>query len=74
MDSTGKVSGDFEAPDKNMINELNFIYTPVPNGIGPITVSMLLRNLLICWIQNNEETLNQVDFVQQIMYPNVNFR
>ncbi len=38
----GKVVGDFIKDE----DDLNIIYTPVPGGIGPITIACLLRNLI----------------------------
>lgn len=42
-DSTGQMVGDFDVSEAN--GHLA-AYTPVPGGVGPITVAMLLRNLV----------------------------
>ena len=38
-----KIKGDFDSKD---FNGKNCFYTPVPGGVGPITVAILLRNTL----------------------------
>jgi methylenetetrahydrofolate dehydrogenase (NADP+) / methenyltetrahydrofolate cyclohydrolase len=40
----GKLHGDYE---ENDIKDKASFYTPVPGGIGPINVAMLLKNLII---------------------------
>jgi methylenetetrahydrofolate dehydrogenase (NADP+)/methenyltetrahydrofolate cyclohydrolase len=42
-DETGKIVGDF---DTSEADGYLAAYTPVPGGVGPITVAMLLRNLV----------------------------
>jgi 5,10-methylene-tetrahydrofolate dehydrogenase/methenyl tetrahydrofolate cyclohydrolase len=42
-ESEGKVVGDID-PQASEIAEL---FTPVPGGVGPVTVAMLFKNLCI---------------------------
>lgn len=44
-DVEGKVKGDF---DTNFVNTKNIpsFYTPVPGGVGPMTIALLFRNVL----------------------------
>lgn len=44
VNENGKLCGDF---DKECYN-LSSFYTPVPGGVGPMTVSMLIENTLRC--------------------------
>ena len=44
----GKVSGDVDAED---IKDMNVFLTPVPGGIGPMTVSYLIRNVCKLFIK-----------------------
>lgn len=44
VDDNGKLCGDF----KKECYELSSAYTPVPGGVGPMTVSMLIENTLKC--------------------------
>jgi len=41
-DEDGKISGDF---DFDSIQNLDINYTPVPGGVGPVTIACLLHNL-----------------------------
>lgn len=43
-DENGKLCGDVDA--KNIANKVGFL-SPVPNGVGPMTVAMLMGNTLI---------------------------
>lgn len=43
LDSAGRIVGDFDVTEAN--GHLA-AYTPVPGGVGPVTVAMLLRNLV----------------------------
>jgi len=40
----GKLHGDYEEDD---IKDIAVYYTPVPGGIGPVNVAMLLKNVII---------------------------
>ncbi|MBI4084290.1 MAG: bifunctional 5,10-methylenetetrahydrofolate dehydrogenase/5,10-methenyltetrahydrofolate cyclohydrolase [Candidatus Levybacteria bacterium] len=42
--SDGKLHGDYE---ENDIKNIASYYTPIPGGIGPVNVAMLLKNVLI---------------------------
>ena len=48
-DSDGKLCGDVDYDD--VINKVSYI-TPVPYGVGPMTIAMLLRNTLSCYLLN----------------------
>ncbi len=48
----GKVVGDV---DFESVKETVSLITPVPGGIGPITVSMLIRNVIRCYRLKNEQ-------------------
>ena len=49
---------DLLVREKN--GELNELYrTPVPGGVGPMTVCMLLENTIISWLRNITD--NQID-------------
>lgn len=41
--SDGKLHGDYEEPE---IKNIASFYTPTPGGVGPVNVSMLLKNLV----------------------------
>lgn len=43
-DDDGKISGDF---DFESIQNLDINYTPVPGGVGPLTIACLLQNLYL---------------------------
>ena len=47
----GKIYGDVN-PD---VNEKASFVTPVPGGVGPMTVAMLLKNTMIAYINQNKE-------------------
>ena len=50
-DSEGKITGD--ADFDNIISKASFI-TPVPGGVGPMTIAMLMNNIIkAATIQNN---------------------
>lgn len=48
-DENGKLCGDIP----ECIKERAYAYTPVPGGIGPVTVAMLMRNVVQVWLQEN---------------------
>ena len=50
----GKVYGDF---DYKNVKEIVHAITPVPGGIGPVTVAMLLSNLIKATIKKVEKTI-----------------
>jgi methylenetetrahydrofolate dehydrogenase (NADP+)/methenyltetrahydrofolate cyclohydrolase len=70
VDEAGKCWGDF---DPSVSDHGEFTYTPVPGGIGPLTVTMLLRNLFVCWRKTNQLRLNKPNFVGSLMQSNVEF-
>jgi len=35
--------------DFEEVKKIASAITPVPGGVGPVTVTMLLENTLICW-------------------------
>lgn len=43
IDAEGKIAGDFDAADAD---ERNITYSPVPGGVGPLTVVVIFENLL----------------------------
>ncbi len=47
-DSNGKLCGDFTEEFKQRYSAL---YTPVPGGVGPMTVAMLLQNTYQAWLE-----------------------
>lgn len=49
----GKLYGNV---NKDVINKVKYI-TPVPGGVGPMTVAMFLENILICYKKNKIEKL-----------------
>ena len=50
-DENGKVCGDI---DFENVKEKGFAITPVPGGVGPMTIAVLMKNTLkACKIQNN---------------------
>ena len=50
-DENGKLCGDVDY--ENVKDKCSFI-TPVPGGVGPMTISMLMQNTLTaCKLQNN---------------------
>jgi methylenetetrahydrofolate dehydrogenase (NADP+)/methenyltetrahydrofolate cyclohydrolase len=48
-DSTAKIVGDV---DFENVKDLCSYITPVPKGVGPMTIAMLLKNTLICHKKN----------------------
>lgn len=48
-ESNGKVVGDVDATG---IEDIASLYTPVPGGVGPLTVAMVFRNLVALAEQN----------------------
>ena len=48
--SEGKVCGDVNIVDKDKVSYM----TPVPGGVGPMTITMLLQNTLILFKENLE--------------------
>lgn len=46
-----KIQGDIDFEQAQ--NRVAWI-TPVPGGVGPMTVTMLLENTVNCWIENND--------------------
>ena len=49
-DENGKLCGDVDFDD---VKHENPIITPVPGGIGPLTVIELMKNTVECWRKNN---------------------
>lgn len=47
---TNKVTGDF---DFNEVSPLTSFITPVPGGVGPMTITSLLQNTLLIALKNN---------------------
>ena len=43
-----KIEGDVE----DVVGRASFI-TPVPGGVGPLTVAMLMRNVVNLWTRNH---------------------
>ncbi len=43
-----KIEGDVE----DVVGRASFI-TPVPGGVGPLTVAMLMRNVVNLWMRNH---------------------
>ena len=43
-DASGKLVGDVDFPS---VSPLCSFITPVPGGVGPMTITMLLRNTLV---------------------------
>ena len=43
-----------------LVESVARIYTPVPGGIGPITVGMVGRNLFECWKNQNLEAIQAI--------------
>ncbi|MFH0875292.1 MAG: 5-formyltetrahydrofolate cyclo-ligase [archaeon] len=48
----GKIKGDVDFD--SVIDKCSFI-TPVPGGVGPMTVAMLIQNTFSCYIKQNED-------------------
>lgn len=51
-DSDGKLYGDVNYAD---VKPLASHITPVPGGVGPLTIAMLMKNTLICYNQLNKQ-------------------
>lgn len=49
---TGKLCGDVANPN-NELDTVCSYRTPVPGGVGPMTVAMLLENTYDAWLMNN---------------------
>ena len=48
----GKLYGDV---DFNNVKEITSLITPVPGGVGPLTVTMLISNIIKAYkLQNNK--------------------
>ena len=54
-DEQGKVCGDV---DFNGVNDLCAAITPVPGGVGPMTIAMLLNNTFIAACRRSEVTIS----------------
>lgn len=48
-DSNGKLCGDIQ----ESVKQRAYAYTPVPGGIGPMTVAMLMENVVNVWKRTN---------------------
>jgi methylenetetrahydrofolate dehydrogenase (NADP+)/methenyltetrahydrofolate cyclohydrolase len=48
----GKLVGDV---DFDSCKQVTNAITPVPGGVGPVTISVLLSNLVKCWIKQSQE-------------------
>ena len=46
-----KIFGDVNF-DEEMLEKVSKI-TPVPGGVGPMTITMLLNNLIVGWMRQN---------------------
>ena len=51
-DVDGKIVGDV---DFSEVQERASMITPVPGGVGPVTVAILMRNVLRSFRKQNEE-------------------
>lgn len=55
---------NYQGKNKKIVGDIDFetmkntagAMTPVPGGIGPMTIAMLLENLMICYQLNNDKT------------------
>ena len=47
----GKLIGDVDYKD---VSEVASYITPVPKGVGPMTIASLLENILICYEQQKK--------------------
>lgn len=45
----GKVYGDFDSSDLEKLQAKNIKYTPVPGGVGPMTIACLMYNVVQAW-------------------------
>ena len=50
-DENGKLCGDVDYED---VKDYAEAITPVPGGVGPMTVAELMKNTVECWKQNNK--------------------
>ena len=50
-DADGKISGDV---DFEAAKDVAGWITPVPGGVGPMTIAMLIRNTLDCFLKHNQ--------------------
>ena len=48
----GKTYGDV---DFDSVKEKASLITPVPGGVGPMTIAMLINNIMICY--NNKKVI-----------------
>ncbi|CAD8045397.1 unnamed protein product [Paramecium sonneborni] len=62
---TNKIVGDIEF--NNALPKVSFI-TPVPGGVGPLTVSMLFKNLYRVWCRTNGLKLNIDEQDKEMVY------
>ncbi|CAD8183553.1 unnamed protein product [Paramecium pentaurelia] len=68
---TNKIVGDIEF--HKALTKVSFI-TPVPGGVGPLTVSMLFKNLYRVWCRSNGLQLNideqdeELDYAQNYQF------
>lgn len=53
-DESGKVVGNFKDDDDDEFEETPIEYTPVPGGVGPLTVRCLLENHMIACLKHNK--------------------
>ena len=49
-DEKGKLCGDVDYED---VKDIAYAITPVPGGVGPMTVAELIRNVVEAWKKNN---------------------
>ena len=47
--SEGKLCGDVEKRDYDILMEMGCNLTPVPGGVGPMTITCLLENTIYCF-------------------------
>ena len=52
-DENGKLCGDFSEEFKDKYSEY---YTPVPGGVGPMTIAMLMRNVMKAYYKANKQS------------------
>ena len=48
-DENGKLCGDVDYED---VKDITYAITPVPGGVGPMTVAELMKNVVIAWKSN----------------------
>lgn len=53
-DENGKLCGDVDYDDILALPDWIQNITPVPGGVGPMTVAELMKNTVECWRKNNE--------------------